>query len=559
MKKAKKMLAVWLSAALLLTLAPLSALAAQQGSAKEQSWDVSRSKTATNLDQAYRSQVTLSLPSHEEKLVTDVVFVLDESSCSEPVKAEVAQMLQALYAQAEETGAVIKVGAVQFRGEVTSLPLTEITADTKDDVADFMGRRPATGGSNLSASLLAGENMLDADAAVSRDRKYLILVSDGITYIWDDADTGAQENYGVNFANADAPHTPMLASPDGWDVKHGSGYVPESWPAWLNETKALYQKTTADKASLYVRGADISGDPFVSYDEKASYASTVDLALYASYQAYQRIAAKYPHTYAVMSGVQSEMALYPFGPSFMRFLSGGAQASFDGILNEILYLVDAGSYVEDFMGYVQDEYNFDFVNDAAALSLSVGQERYEAVRLADNEYGFKPLPDGGYAHTLRYTPGNLADTEHFTWTIHEPVTNFAPVQLTYTVQLTNPKTQAGTYGAYDADGSQGYAGLYTNNSAVLTPVDSNGVQGAAQPFAKPTVSYTVEEQSVPSPSPEQTAVPSSPAASAAPTPTPASPQTGDNSSPGVWAALLSLAAIGAVSTACLAYRKRKSA
>ena len=88
MKKAKKMLAVWLSAALLLTLAPLSALAAQQGSAKEQSWDVSRSKTATNLDQAYRSQVTLSLPSHEEKLVTDVVFVLDESSCSEPVKAE---------------------------------------------------------------------------------------------------------------------------------------------------------------------------------------------------------------------------------------------------------------------------------------------------------------------------------------------------------------------------------------------------------------------------------------------------------------------------------------
>ena len=53
------------------------------------------------------------------------------------------------------------------------------------------------------------------------------------------------------------------------------------------------------------------------------------------------------------------------------------------------------------------------------------------------------------------------------------------MQLTYTVQLTNPKTQAGTYGAYDADGSQGYAGLYTNNSAVLTPVDSTGAQGAA--------------------------------------------------------------------------------
>ncbi len=66
-------------------------------------WDVSRSKTATNLDENYESKVTLSLPSAEEHLVTDVVFVLDESSCSEPVKAEVAKMLETLYAQVKNT------------------------------------------------------------------------------------------------------------------------------------------------------------------------------------------------------------------------------------------------------------------------------------------------------------------------------------------------------------------------------------------------------------------------------------------------------------------------
>lgn len=46
-----------------------------------------------------------------------MVFVFDESSCSEPVKEEVKDMLAALYQQIEGSGAAIKIGAVQFRGE----------------------------------------------------------------------------------------------------------------------------------------------------------------------------------------------------------------------------------------------------------------------------------------------------------------------------------------------------------------------------------------------------------------------------------------------------------
>ena len=40
------------------------------------------------------------------------------------------------------------------------------------------------------------------------------------------------------------------------------------------------------------------------------------------------------------------------------------------------------------------------------------------------------------------------------------------------------------------DGKQAEGGLYTNNSAVLYPVDSNGGQGVPENFYKPTVSYT---------------------------------------------------------------------
>ena len=75
-----------------------------------------------------------------------------------------------------------------------------------------------------------------------------------------------------------------------------------------------------------------------------------------------------------------------------------------------------------------------------------------------------------------------------------PVTKDQTVQLTYTVKLTDPQTASGTYGQFDADGSDEYTGLYTNNSATLYPVDSNGYKHVPEAFAKPTVSYTVRRQ-----------------------------------------------------------------
>ena len=45
------------------------------GEVPEDTWETSKSKTATNLNADYQSQVTLSLPASEEELVSDVVFV----------------------------------------------------------------------------------------------------------------------------------------------------------------------------------------------------------------------------------------------------------------------------------------------------------------------------------------------------------------------------------------------------------------------------------------------------------------------------------------------------
>ena len=91
---------------------------------------------------------------------------------------------------------------------------------------------------------------------------------------------------------------------------------------------------------------------------------------------------------------------------------------------------------------------------------------------------------------LEYFPADNAE-EHFVLKINQKIRITEPVQLTYKVVLQNPKTEAGTYGKYDQYGANGYDGLFTNNSAVINPVDSAGTEYAAQAFNKPTVSYTV--------------------------------------------------------------------
>ena len=457
-------------------------------------WAVSRSKTATNLDENFISNVSLSLPSAEENLKTDIVFVFDESSCGEPVRKQVGIMLDQLYKHEAATDAAIQIGAVQFRGEATEFPLTPLNDNTKDKLSEFMATRPKVGGSNMSMGILAAEQMLDADTTVDASRKYMILVSDGIAYIWDDPNTPERENIGVNFSNADTPNKPFLASPDGWDVKYGNGYVPADWNEHLTNVGIHLNDTISQKSSIYDRNADISNNLFVTPDEQWRYNSTVDIALFMANQAYQNVSSKY-HTFAVMTGVESEMSTYPYGPSFMKYLANGKDVSFDGILKEVLYLVDAGSTVDDYMGYVEGDYNFDFINDAEKLCLTIGKTSYNAEKLSENKYGFKPV-DGGYAYELEYIPGNMLDEEHFVWSINEPITNFSRVSLNYSVKLANPKVEAGTYGQYDRDGSQEFSGLYTNNSAVLHPIDSNGNQGKEQVFSKPTVSYTVAETPV---------------------------------------------------------------
>lgn len=442
-------------------------------------WETSKSKTATNLDENYESQVTLSLPAAEEELVSDVVFVLDKST-SAALEDQALQMLQDLKAQIEETDAKVKVGVVIFNKEAhVANDGAFFDLATEYGAIETAIKQNISSGTNTHAGLLAGKAMLDGDKDVDASRKYLIFVSDGITYMYNTEPTATAWTFWADkWVN--------WAGPDNWNSKYGSTQAPDDWAAWLTDigAKVLAQGTTYE----YPYGGT-TAEVTPQENWNTDYANSVDKALYLTNQAYQEAVAAGYHCYAMMA---EGNASYPWASSFMNYLAGDEEVSFESIRKDIYYLLDAGSTVEDSMGYVADDYDFDFVNDASKLTLTVGGQSYAAEKIQDNEYGFKRVDDG-YAYTVTYEKGDGKGAEHFVWAINEPVSSFAPVQLTYSVKLVNPKTEAGTYGTYDEDGSENCKGLYTNNRATLYPVDSSGNGNyVPEDFPKPTVSYTVD-------------------------------------------------------------------
>ena len=440
-------------------------------------WDVSRSKTAENLvkqnDGSYTSDVTLSLPSAQEQLVSDVVFVLDKSTSAE-VETSMIEMLTKLNSQVKNTGAQVKVGVVIFNKEAHRvLELTQLNDANMSSIKEAI-ETEISSGTNTHAGLLAGKAMLDGDSSVEANRKYLVFVSDGITYMYNEEPTVTAWSF-----FADAWNT--WAGPDNWNSKYGSNVAPENWDDWMTdiENKVASQGTTYEY--LY-GGTATQATPQNNW--QTAYANSIDKALYLTYQTYQDVEEAGYNCYAMQA---TSNASYDWASSFMDYLSDGKQVSFDAIQNDIYYLLSAGSKVVDEIGN-----NFDFVNNASNLTMKVGNTPLDAVLIeardgATATYAFGAAngskDDKDYPYVVSYYQnGKNGSGECFVWEINVDVSNFEPVQLIYKVKLVDAPTDPGTYE------------LPTNESATLYPKDSNGLSGKEQEFEKPTVSYTDEEE-----------------------------------------------------------------
>ena len=502
----RRVVAMLLTLSMLITMFPASMLANGTSTDGIQTWQISKSKTATELDANYQSKVTLSLPAAQEQLESDVVFVLDKSTSAE-LEQQALDMLDELNTQIKDTGAKVNVGVVIFNKQANrELELTELNDDNMDTIEAAI-KKEISSGTNTHAGLLAGKAMLDADTDVYANRKYLVFVSDGITYMYNETPTVTAWSFYADAWNIWAGPDNWYSkygtneAPDNWDSKYGTNEAPDNWDKWMSDIgqQVAEQGTTYE----YSYGGTATTSTPQDDNWKTAYAMSIDKALYLTNQLYNEMEAQGYRCYAMKASTNAD---HPWASSFMDYLADGEQVSFDNIRNDIYYLLDKGSTIDDYMGYVEGEdgYNFDLVinnDDLSNLYMTIERlnadgttsepEVLGATKISENKYGFGDERDGRYDYELVYSPANDA-TEHFTWKTNVPLTNFERVQLHYTVKLMNPKTTPGTYGEYDADGSLGTTkGLFTNNEAKLTAVDSNS-QNIVEYFAKPTVSYTVE-------------------------------------------------------------------
>ena len=446
--------------------------------------NVSRSKTATVLDKDYRSTVTLSLPSAEEKLASDVVFVLDKSTSAE-LEDKALALLADLKEEVRERGVMVKVGVVIFNQAANvAFPLTELTEGNYATIADAI-RETISNGSNTHAGLLAGKKMLDGDTAVEPHRKHLIFVSDGVTY---------------QFCKEDDHTTPYTRSFDGSLNSDGPNQC-----GTLSELNVQYEgvETSIPKGSIDNWMSDIAGRMETDNDNEdwdyqyTGQAPTDDSKLLKNKENVSNVE-KALHltesTYKAMqeSGYQCHAVLAreirQWGTAFMNRLAGGRAVDFNSIQHKVLYAVDKGSTVADTVGK-----SFDLV--PGTFRLTVGGQELQYKQDGNVTYFGGDLNENNYRFKIEYN--GAADS--FTWKINESVSNFAPVKLSYTVKLAGTPA-AGTHGVMDLNGD-GYVddtitpvdeskALYTNESAILTPVATDGEPGEALEFPKPSVSYT---------------------------------------------------------------------
>ena len=471
-------------------------------------WETSKSKTATNLDTNYESKVTLSLPAAETTPVTDVVFVLDRSSSAGSARQEISDMMDNLLEITNHSDAVINIGVVNFWYKADSgIALTALTDDSIASIKAAIMENNLSG-TNIEAGIDAAVAMLDASTTPD-ENQYMVLVTDGISHSWNGPDGSPMTTWGQGNADGTVIHggtSPYIyfdTDKPAFDTVYNTSASDE-------KLSDIYDVPVFDENGNELTNADI-GDKYIKVDEYAKYYSSVEKGVYQAAHAYAQAASKYK-CINLYWNVSDD---YPLATEFMQWtatqgkcynITDNLSGAFDDVERDITYVVDAGSSVIDVIGEGTDNmgnnYNFDFVD---IDSLTVGNETLAVHHQeGSNVYFFGDEKDGMYPFVLTYYPNGLGVSamstkqetvvagELFVWEINVPITVDRPVQLTYTVKLINPQTADGTYGQYDADGSEHYEGLCTNNSAVLFPVDSNGNVGEKEVFPKPTVSYTVD-------------------------------------------------------------------
>lgn len=487
-------------------------------------WELSKDKTATALDSNYNSKVTLSLPAGDYPQTVDVVFTVD---CTSVLLYNYTGIIKEIEKIADELVGKdinLNVGLVGFGHESkVYLPLTNITEENVDAVMEEVKTTISNdrdwlsnnGGTNIQKGILTGRELLDnSNTGALPNDQYFILMTDGAGFWYNNAN-------GETVCTAHRDSNQSLGNMDANNDVGGPTRINDSmYLRAVNEGKTFgdfiaEQGAAIEKSaerSFTTEGAKSAGELAYTTQDVQNYDVypylNMERGTYFAAKALQDVAAE---GYSVITiGYNYNK----FGLTSLNAVSKGfrewtaevgsyytasmfnVQDAFEGVRDEMIYLLDAGSQVVDIIGQGKDDkgndYNFDVVN-LENMTITVGGVELNKVKIQSEEfpgsttYGFfeGEIADGNYDFVVTYYPDGVADAdgetrEHFVWSINTPVSKYAPAQFSYDVHLTNPQKAKGEYK------------VETNVEAVLTPVDSNGTVGSTETFPVPELTYEVK-------------------------------------------------------------------
>lgn len=464
-------------------------------------------KTATTLDENLETKVTLSFPGQREAEPADVVFVLDKSGASAQtdIFKQAKAFLEEINQKAKADGLNIKVGVVLFNkvGNIQQ-PLTDVVTGYGDILTAM--NSSVRHGTNMDAGLLAAKSILDADTAVKAENKHVILISDGATYLY------------CKDGDFTKPYTRSFGSVEGgsnfmggiWEWESREYHNNNAWKKFSDDSNFIFSQAMKSPEKLgeylvYYRDQyENSEENWAQYDyeytddaanngttnpipNKVTAPCNIDVAFWSTDDTFQSMVnAGYDMNVYFKNQADFD------GSNFLKYLTrnssnGQLDTNFAEIKAKLVDKIAAGSTVEDFIGA-----DFDFVNDPAKISLTANDEKLSPEKIDATTYGFGKKSDGTYRFTLKFQAG---ENEKLTLTLNEAAAPSRPVVLEYSELLVNKPTEPGTHT------------LKVNESAVLHPIDGNGVAGEAYEFPVPTVDYTVAKPD-PAPQPGATDKPS---------------------------------------------------
>lgn len=490
-------------------------------------FDINKTALPTELTpNSKTTQVKLLVPSEEIHLTNDIVFVVDASDCSYSSIPQLINLLRDLDASQKNNDVSNKIGIVFFRGSAfTRMELSDLTDDMINEMEDLYNKQMTdedayenlltkwgkeadpeyvAKGSNLDSGLQQAQAILDADTGTSADRKYVITITDGLTYFFNDEQDNVQTIYAKYLPSGYA--SCLL---EGFDISNkisqeGKYTVPTgfTWEDYYNKISGLVEADKDEYVADYRKvanamGVDYTAARTIPSDKEAAFtglgykrieqadlyagkhATSVDRAIYESYNKWKEMVDEGYNCYYYPASKGDGTSFKDYFAAAMNKASGhGSDIDFDEIENEIIYAVETGKLTDK----IED--HFDLVDNGTdcPFTLSVKGETLPATKTGDNEWSFGKADEstGVYPFVLTYTADGADGTgETIEVAVNTHIAYSERLVLSYELELVGePKgTLPDVITNYD-----------TNESAVMDFTRTDGETGTMT-FPVPKVTY----------------------------------------------------------------------